>query len=212
MLATALHMKRGTPFIYQGEEIGMTNYPFEDAREFNDISSLATYTYELEKTPDDPVRALKVASLRSRDNARTAMQWKNMEFAGFSKVSPLLPVNRNYKKVNVFDQMKDQNSLWHHYQKLINLRRFSKYHDIITYGTYEQIDLEHELLYIYKRKLNNQTLLVINSFSRNKVNYDFNSYEILSVLISNYKDQKIKNNILTLRAFESIVFEIEEKL
>ena len=211
MLATLLHMKRGTPFIYQGEEIGMTNYPFEDVNEFNDISSKSTYTYELKKTPDDPVRALKVASLRSRDNARTAMQWSKDMYAGFSEVEPLMPLNRNYKKINVEDQIIDQNSLFNHYKKLIELRRFSQYSDVITYGSYEQLDLENPYIYIYKRKLNDQMLLIINSFSRKTIIYDLSAFDLNSVLISNYKNQKMKHHNIILRPFESIVFEIKEK-
>lgn len=211
MLATLLHMKRGTPFIYQGEEIGMTNYPFEDVNDFNDISSKATYTYELEKTPDDPVRALKVASMRSRDNARTAMQWSRDHFAGFSEIEPLIPFNRNYKKINVEDQIIDEHSLFNHYKKLIKLRRFSAYKDVITYGSYEQLDLDHDKIYIYKRKLNDQVLLVINSFSRKNITYDLSAFVISSSLISNYKNLKIKDTTLTLRPFESIVFDVKEK-
>lgn len=212
MLATALHMMRGTPFIYQGEEIGMTNYPFDDVKDFDDISSRATYIYELKKTPDDPVRALKVASLRSRDNARTTMQWSKDLYGGFSLEEPQILINRNYRKINVAKQLKDTNSLLNHYKKLINLRRFSAYKDIITYGSYEQIDIENENIYIYKRILHDQTLLVINSFSRKKVTYDMSHFEIANVIISNYKNQKLENQTLTLRAFESIVFEIKETL
>lgn len=212
MLATALYMKRGTPFIYQGEEIGMTNYPFEDVYEFNDISSKSAYYYELEKTPDDPVRALKVAALRSRDNARTAMQWNQDIFAGFSDVPPQILLNRNFKRINVEKQMKDKDSLWYHYKELIRLRRFSAYKDVITYGTYEQLDLDHDKVYVYKRAYKDQTLLVINSFSRKNVVYDFKAYEIKNVLISNYKNQKFKHQQLILRPFESIVFEIKETL
>lgn len=210
MLATALHMMRGTPFIYQGEEIGMTNYPFEDVNDFNDISSKATYTYELEKTPDDPVRALKIASLRSRDNARTIMQWENTMFAGFSDTKPVALLNENYKKINVTDQILNQDSLWHHYQKLINLRRHSKYHDVITFGTYTQVNLEHNDLYIYERKLDDLKLLVINSFSRNKISFDLSDYVILNVVLSNYNNQKYKQQKIILRPYESIVLEVKE--
>ncbi|MCD4826793.1 MAG: alpha-glucosidase [Acholeplasmataceae bacterium] len=212
MLATALYLMRGTPFIYQGEEIGMTNYPFEDVNDFDDISSRATYTYELEKTPDDPVRALKVASLRSRDNARTAMQWNKEEFAGFSDENPKVLVNRNYKKINVETQLNDQKSLLNHYKKIIHLRRFSEFKDLIVYGSYEQIDIENEYIYVYKRIYEHQTLLVINSFSRKKQVYQLNHYDIKNIVISNYDKQKIKNQELTLRPFESIVFEVKEKL
>ncbi|AUD63330.1 glucohydrolase [Tenericutes bacterium MO-XQ] len=210
MLATALHMMRGTPFIYQGEEIGMTNYPFEDVNDFNDISSKATYTYELEKTPDDSVRALKVASLRSRDNARTAMQWDDSSYAGFSDVKPEVLYHENYKKINVENQLLNQNSLWHHYQKLIDLRRHSNYHDVITYGTYHQLDIDRDDIYVYERLLNNQKLLIINSFTRKKVFYDLTGYSIEDVLISNYKNQKYKDQKIMLRPYESIVLVVKE--
>lgn len=212
MLATAIHMMKGTPFIYQGEEIGMTNYPFEDVSDFNDISSIHTYHYHLEKAPDNPVLALKKAALRSRDNARTPMQWDQSPYAGFSSEKPWLKVNPNYKKINVEKALKDPNSLWYHYQKLIQLRRKSIYHDVITFGTYEMLLPDHEHLYVYKRRLHDQTLLVINSFSTKKQVFDLKDYDILDTLISNYKKTQIKDHTLTLKPYESIVFKVKEKL
>ncbi len=213
MLATALHMMRGTPFIYQGEEIGMTNYPFEDVSEFNDISSKANYHYHLEKEPDNPVKAIKKAGLRSRDNARTPMQWTNESpYAGFSDTKPWLAVNPNYKKINVEKNLNDPNSLFHHYQKLIELRTKSIYKDVIVYGSYKIIDLEHEELYIYLRKNKDHTLLIINSFSQKKVKYSLSNYEILDQLISNYPKTTLKNDDIVLKPFESIVFKVKEKL
>jgi oligo-1,6-glucosidase len=212
MLATALHMMRGTPFIYQGEEIGMTNYPFEDVSDFNDLSSIHSYQYYLEQEPDDPVKAIKKAGLRSRDNPRTPMQWSSEPFGGFSSVKPWIKVNPNYKKINVEHQLIHQNSLWFHYQKLISLRRFSPYHDIITYGSYEMIDRNHEHLYNYLRRYQQQTLLIINSFSSHKVEYNLKHYSVKEVILSNYQKQHIKNEIITLYPYESIVFKVEEKL
>jgi oligo-1,6-glucosidase len=212
MLATALHMMRGTPFIYQGEEIGMTNYPFEDVDDFNDISSRANFFYHLSKEPDNPVKALKKAAVTSRDNPRTPMQWSSDLYAGFSKNTPWFPVNPNYKKINVAANLKDKNSLWHHYQKLIDLRRHSVYKETIVYGTYEMIDQEHEQLYNYLRKSKHETLLVINSFSPKKVSYDVSQYNILETVINNYQDINIKEHTITLKPFQSIVFKIEEKL
>ncbi|MDX9691771.1 MAG: alpha-glucosidase [Acholeplasmataceae bacterium] len=212
MLATALHMMRGTPFIYQGEEIGMTNYPFEDVSDFNDISSRANYYYHLQKEPDNPVKALKKASVTSRDNPRTPMQWTNEPFAGFSKKYPWMPVNPNYKKINVEKNLNDPNSLWHHYQKLIDLRLNSNYRDVIIYGTYELIDEDHDELYNYLRKTSDKTLLVINSFSKKKVTYDVSRFKIIETVLSNYKDIKIKDQTIVLKPFQSIVLLIEEKL
>lgn len=211
MLATVIHMLRGTPFIYQGEEIGMTNYPFEDVADFDDQSSIANYYYELEHETDDPVLALKKAGLRSRDNARTPMQWDDTYQAGFTAGDPWFNVNPNYKKINVKKNLADEHSLFHHYQKLIDLRRHSAYHDIITYGDLTFLDLEDKHRLSYLRTLNDQTLLVINSFSKEKLTYDLSSYDIVNQLISNYDKTHIKDHILKLKPFESIVFEVKVK-
>jgi oligo-1,6-glucosidase len=212
MLATALHMMRGTPFIYQGEEIGMTNFPFEDVSQFNDISSIHAYRYHLEKEPDDPVKALKKAALSSRDNPRTPMQWSNESYAGFSKEQPWMRVNPNYKKINVVNNLKNQDALWYHYQRLIDLRKNSTYKDLIIYGEYVLLDPDDKNLYTYKRFNHQQTLLIINSFSRKKIKYDLSKYDILNKIVSNYQKHTIKNQTIYLKPYESIVFEVKEKL
>ena len=212
MLATALHMMRGTPFIYQGEEIGMTNFPFEDVRQFNDVSSIASYRYYLEKDPEDPDTALRKAALRSRDNPRTAMQWSSDWYAGFSKVKPIPLVNPNHKKINVKINLLKKNSLWYHYQQLIQLRRHSTYKDVITYGSYEIIDQDSDLHYAYTRKDAEKTLLVINSFSSKKTIFDLKNYQIIHTLISNYSKTNIKHAQLHLKPYESVVFEVKENL
>ena len=212
MLATALHMMRGTPFIYQGEEIGMTNFPFEDVRQFNDVSSIASYRYYLEKDPEDPDTALRKAALRSRDNPRTAMQWSSDWYAGFSKVKPIPLVNPNHKKINIKSSLSKKNSLWYHYQQLIQLRRHSTYKDVITYGSYEIIDQDSDLHYAYTRKDAEKTLLVINSFSSKKTIFDLKNYQIIHTLISNYSKTNIKHAQLHLKPYESVVFEVKENL
>ncbi len=212
MLATLLHMMRGTPFIYQGEEIGMTNYPFEDVKDFNDVSSIASYQYHLEKEPDDPVKALKKASLRSRDNPRTAMQWSNDFNAGFTDTISIPLVNPNYKKINVESNLKNKKSLWFHYQKLIELRRHSRYHDVITWGDYEMILPDDKNLYAYLRRYQDDVILIVNSFSRKKQVFDFSHYELVEMIISNYGKTTIKNNQLYLKPYESIVFKVKEHI
>lgn len=211
MLATVLHMMRGTPFIYQGEEIGMTNFLFDDVSQFKDISSVNAYhRYLLDDS--DPVKALKKAAIRSRDNPRTPMQWSASYYAGFSVVNPWMPINYNYKKINVEKNIKHKNSLWYHYQKLIELRRFSEYHDVITYGNYEMIDDNDEYLFNYLRYNHNQKLLVLNSFASQRIEYDLSSFKIMKKVIGNYKKQSIKNGKIKLKPFESIVFELKEEL
>lgn len=211
MLATLIHMMRGTPFIYQGEEIGMTNYPFDDLSDFNDQSSIANYYYQLEHVSDDPVYALKKASLNSRDNGRTPMQWDKSKKAGFTTGIPWFHIHPNYKKINVERQLKDADSLFHHYQKLIYLRRKSDYHDIITYGTLTFVDLNNPDILSYRRTLGHQELLVINSFSINKQTYDLSTYRQVSVLLTNYKKTLIKDQMIHLKPFESVVLEVKVK-
>lgn len=212
MLATALHMMRGTPFIYQGEEIGMTNYPFEDVSEFNDISSISSYRYHLEKHPDDPQLALRKAALRSRDNARTVMQWSDDPYAGFSTIKPVPLVNPNYKKINVQRAINQKNSLFHHYQDLIRLRKSSDISEIILWGHYHIIEPDDPQKYVYLRRYHGETLLIVNSFSSKKETFDLSQYAIIQHYLSNYSDVRIKNQTLYLRPYESIVFKVKEIL
>jgi oligo-1,6-glucosidase len=211
MLATALHMMKGTPFIYQGEEIGMTNYPFEDVSDFNDISSISSYQYHLDLAPDDPVTALRKAAMRSRDNARTPMQWTSGFNAGFSSVKPWMKVNPDYQKINVERNLNDQNSLFYHYQKLISLRRDSSYSSVILWGDYELKDEDDPNHYTYTRTYQDQKLLVINSFSNKKTTYNLSQYEIIDTVMHNEKKIKIKDQHILLRPYESIVFAVKEK-
>ncbi len=210
MLATLLHLLRGTPFIYQGEEIGMTNYPFEDVSEFNDISSIATYYRELETEPDHPIRALRKASLRSRDNARTPMQWTPMINGGFSKGKPWLSVNPNYKKINVSKQLSDENSLLNHYRKLIELRRHSSYRELIIYGDYIDLNDQHPEIFMYERRLEGRLIRVINSFSRRILKFPFDDTRLRAILINNYPKLTIKSATMTLKPYQSVVIELKE--
>ena len=211
MLATLIHMMRGTPFIYQGEEIGMTNYPFSDVSEFDDQSSIAHYYDILEHESDSPIYAIKKTGMRSRDNGRTPMQWDDSSDAGFTHGIPWFPVNPNYKKINVKKNLSQSDSLFHHYQKLIDLRRNSAYHDIIIYGDLRWIDINDEMRLSYTRHLDDQTLLVINSFASQRTTYDVSSYEIVSILINNYEKIHIKDDQLVLKPFESVVLEVKVK-
>jgi len=212
MLATLLHMLKGTPFIYQGEEIGMTNYPFDDVSDFKDISSIAAYYRHLEKEPDDPVKAIRKAGMSSRDNARTPMQWDQSPHAGFSEKEPWLNLNPNYRKINVQKNLKDKNSLWYHYQKLISLRKESPYHDVIIYGDVTFLDVENPSNITYLRKNESKLLLCIHSFSKKKQTIDLKTYKIEHLVISNYQKLNLHEDILILKPYESVVLDVKEKL
>ena len=203
-IATCLHMMQGTPYVYQGEELGMTNTVFKSVDDFRDLESINAYKELIESglyTKEDMFP--KIAH-KSRDNARTPMQWDAGENAGFTKGTPWIPVNPNYKKINVADQLKREDSVFHYYQKLIRLR---KENEIIVYGNYELLLPEDENIFAYTRTLDNQKLLVVCNFSKSEQKFDFSGYENAKVLISNYNRDARKDGIL--KPYEATVLLLE---
>ena len=203
-IATCLHMMQGTPYVYQGEELGMTNTVFNSVEDFRDLESVNAYRELVESglyTDEDMFP--KIAH-KSRDNARTPMQWDASENAGFTKGTPWIAVNPNYKKINVADQLKREDSVFHYYQKLIRLR---KENEIIVYGNYELLLLEDENIFAYTRTLDNQKLLVVCNFSKSEQKFDFSGYENAKVLISNY-DRDVREDGI-LKPYEATVLLLE---
>ena len=203
-IATCLHMMQGTPYVYQGEELGMTNTVFNSVDDFRDLESVNAYRELVESglyTDEDMFP--KIAH-KSRDNARTPMQWDASENAGFTTGTPWIAVNPNYKKINVADQLKREDSVFHYYQKLIRLR---KENEIIVYGNYELLLPEDENIFAYKRTLDNQKLLVVCNFSKSEQRFDFSGYENAKVLISNYNRDAGEDGIL--KPYEAIVLLLE---
>jgi hypothetical protein len=203
-IATCLHMMQGTPYVYQGEELGMTNTVFNSVDDFRDLESINAYRELVESglyTDEDMFP--KIAH-KSRDNARTPMQWDASENAGFTTGKPWIAVNPNYKKINVADQLKREDSVFHYYQKLIRLR---KENEIIVYGNYELLLPEDENIFAYIRTLDNQKLLVVCNFSKSEQKFDFSGYENAKVLISNYNRDARKDGIL--KPYEATVLLLE---
>ena len=203
-IATCLHMMQGTPYIYQGEELGMTNTVFNSVDDFRDLESINAYRELVESglyTDEDMFP--KIAH-KSRDNARTPMQWDASENAGFTTGTPWIAVNPNYKKINVADQLKREDSVFHYYQKLIRLR---KENEIIVYGNYELLLPDDENIFAYIRTLDNQKLLVVCNFSKSEQKFDFSGYENAKVLISNYNRDAREDGIL--KPYEAIVLLLE---
>lgn len=204
LLATCLHMMQGTPYIYQGEELGMTNYPFSSLDEFRDIESINAY-HELTQNqivaPDD---MFDYISYKGRDNSRTPMQWDTSKEAGFTTGTPWINVNPNYLTINADEQQKRPDSVFHYYRKLIQLR---KQLPVIVYGAYELLLPDSSELYVYTRTLDRQKLLVICNFTKQETVYtvpeEFLAADI-QVLISNY-DRSLVKNELTLQPYEGIV-------
>ncbi|GAF36672.1 oligo-1,6-glucosidase [Lentilactobacillus farraginis DSM 18382 = JCM 14108] len=200
MLGTTLHMMQGTPYVYEGEELGMTNAHFTRIDQYEDLESLNIYREMVKqrKLVDGPTM-LKYLANMSRDNARTPMQWDAGKNAGFTAGTPWYRLNTNYPEINVDAALKDQTSVFYHYQKLIKLRHQS---DLIQYGTFEELDPLDEQVYAYRRHYQGQTLLVMSNFTDQVVQRDSGQQKADELLISNYPDDQGT----TLRPYESKVY------
>ena len=162
MLATCLHLMKGTPYVYQGEELGMTNFPWTDIAQMGDIESLGNYRDLLAGGCMTEAEGLEMLRARSRDNARTPMQWDDSENAGFTTGKPWLPVNPNCREINAAEQLARPDSVFRYYQKLIALRKES---ELIVHGRFELLEPEHPALFVYTRRLGEERLLVVCNFS-----------------------------------------------
>ena len=204
MLATCLHMMQGTPYVYQGEELGMTNYPFTEMSQFRDLETINAYRELVEESHKrEPEELIRCFQHRGRDNARTPMQWDDSENAGFSTGTPWIDVNPNYREVNARAQQQDPESVFSYYKKLIRLR---KEHDIIVYGSYRLLMEESDSVFAYVRTLGEQKLLVLCNFTRDEQALDIPAQVRCSdgeVLISNYGKEQAED-IQTLRPYEAI--------
>ena len=204
MLATCIHMMQGTPYVYQGEELGMTNCPFNTLDNFRDLESINAFhelTEQGKMTEEDMMAAI---GYKGRDNARTPMQWDDSAYAGFSTANPWIMVNPNYTKINAKDQVNREDSVFKYYQKLIKLRHES---ELIVYGTYDLILDDDKDIYAYIRILGDEKLIVYCNFSENTREVEIpEEFVNGKVLISNYSDAKA-NQKITLRPYEAIVIQ-----
>ena len=204
MLATCIHMMQGTPYVYQGEELGMTNCPFNTLDNFRDLESINAFhelTEQGKITEEDMMAAI---GYKGRDNARTPMQWDDSAYAGFSTANPWIMVNPNYTKINAKDQVNREDSVFKYYQKLIKLRHES---ELIVYGTYDLILDDDKDIYAYIRTLGDEKLIVYCNFSENTREVELpEEFTNGKVLISNYIDAKV-NHKITLRPYEAIVIQ-----
>ncbi len=170
LLGTLLHTLKGTPYVYQGEELGMTNVKFPMIDDYKDIESLNMYNERVTHGGADPGTVMEAIQTRGRDNARTPMQWSDGDYAGFTTGTPWIGVNSNYVTINAEQQLSDPNSVFHYYKKLIALR---KEHPILTYGDYELLLPDHESLYVYTRTLDEETWLIVLNFSTEPTEFDW---------------------------------------
>ncbi|MBP3041064.1 alpha,alpha-phosphotrehalase [Bacillaceae bacterium Marseille-Q3522] len=212
MLATVIHMMQGTPYIYQGEEIGMTNANFSDITDYRDVESLNIYNKKKSEGMTDE-EIIAILQQKSRDNARTPMQWTDGEHAGFTTGIPWIPTAADYQKINVQKALADKNSIFYHYQKLIQLR---KQYDIITNGDYQLILAGHHAIFAYIRSNNQgEKLLVVNNFYGEETDFVLPAEACTdeytsSLLLSNYEDSPAHVKSFQLRPYESVVYYLKK--
>ncbi|MCL2035416.1 MAG: alpha-glucosidase [Oscillospiraceae bacterium] len=205
MLAACLHMMQGTPYIYQGEELGMTNVAFSGIDDYDDVATVNAYREYTENRGVSHGDMMRYIHQTSRDNARTPMQWDNTENAGFTTGKPWLKVNPNYPVINAKAQVNDPDSVFGFYKKLIRLR---KEHPVIVYGDYELLLPDHPAIFAYLRKLGGETLLTVCSFQKECVEFsvpDILPLEKAKLLLSNYDSPDITRTF-TLQPYEARVY------
>ncbi|PYZ94184.1 glucohydrolase [Salipaludibacillus keqinensis] len=205
MLATLLHMMRGTPYIYQGEELGMTNVKFENIDDYKDIETLNMYNEKrAEGIAHDEL--MKRIYVKGRDNARTPVQWDDSDHAGFTSGTPWIRLNPNYMQINAKQALEDGKSIFYYYQQLIQLRH---QYDIVVYGSFDVILNDHEEVFAYKRELGDETLVVYcNFYDRTPTVEILRDYRDRDrhLFISNYEVEDLKSNEITLKPYETRVY------
>lgn len=209
MLATCLHMMQGTPYIFEGEELGMTNAFFDKIEDYRDLEAIDIFKDFTGRKGFSEKDTLELLRLKSRDNARTPMQWDDTRHAGFTEGTPWIDVNPNYTEINAEKCLEDSDSVFYYYQKLVKLR-----HEVpvITDGEYELLDAENEKIYTYLRKGENESLVVAANFTDEEIDYQVDEKvkaQESSLLISNYGDAPDTfNNHLTLKPYQVYVYMI----
>ena len=201
MLGTVVHCLRGTPYVYQGEEIGMTNAGYTSLDQYRDVESINHYhILRARGLHEDSV--YDILRVHSRDNSRTPMQWDASKNGGFTTTEPWLSVNPNHTRINAAAQVDDPNSVFAHYQKLIALR---KQYDVIAYGDFAPLDETHPSVLAYTRRFHGEQLVVINNFYWSEVDWSCPiNLDGFTCLLSNYADSSVQTK-LHLRPYESLV-------
>ena len=211
MLATALHMMQGTPYIYQGEEFGMTNPKFNTIADYRDVESLNIFNIKKNEGLTEP-EIIEILKQKSRDNSRTPVQWNAGKNAGFTTGTPWIQTAANFKEINAENAIQDPDSIFYHYQKLIRLR---KEYDVITDGDFELIFDHDEEIFAYVRTNESEKLLVINNFYDKAKTISLPKQLKLEdykskMLLSNYDDSAQLGKDILLRPYESIVYHLKK--
>ncbi len=203
MLATVLHGMKGTPYIYQGEEIGMTNYPFAGIEDFFDVESVNMYR-ERKQSGYKEEDIMKSLCAKSRDNARTPMQWNSSREAGFTEGIPWCRVNPNYREINAEKALEDKNSIFYYYRELIRLR---KEEPVLVHGTFEMLCPDDENIFAYRREWNGKKWLIVCNFFEEPAVFHYPARG--RVILSNYRQESvIRLEQITLRPYEAVICEL----
>lgn len=202
MLATVVHCLRGTPYIYQGEELGMTNADFTTIEEYRDVESLNHFRILQDKGISEQ-NAYAILGVHSRDNSRTPMQWDDSDNAGFTSGTPWIGVNRNYTAINAAQSIADETSIFYYYQRLIRMR---KDYDVIAYGNFTPLKPEHDTVFAYEREYQGEKLVVICNFYGKETRFYADCLkEDYRCILSNYESRE-PQCVLDLRPYEALVF------
>ena len=203
LFAILLHMMKGTPYIYQGEEIGMTNYPISDISEAEDIETINMYNERIEQgyAKEDLIASINA---KGRDNARTPMQWDDSENGGFTTGTPWLHVNPNYQTINVKTELADPESIFYTYKKLIELR---KQNEIVVWGDYQLLENTPDEVFAYIRELNGEKWLVVTNISAGTNEFEMPT-EAKEIVIANYELTEVPVGKVALRSYEAFVVKI----
>ncbi|WNF22894.1 alpha-glucosidase [Mesobacillus jeotgali] len=202
-LASMYFLMQGTPFIYQGQEIGMTNVQFPSIDDYDDVAIKNLYKIRRENgVPHEEIMDFIWAT--SRDNSRTPMQWSAADNAGFSTGKPWIGTNPNYKEVNVEAQLQDPDSILHFYKKMIEMK---KANEIFTYGTYDLVLEDNEQIYAYTRTMDDKQALIISNLTNEPAAFEFDGFPLESsqLLLNNYKVEE-QESLFTLKPYETRVY------
>lgn len=205
-IATMIYFQKGTPYIYQGQEIGMMNIRMDSLSDYNDVEVHGAYKdYVLGLKDITHEDFMEACYKEARDNARTPFQWDNTINAGFNLgTKPWLKINPNYTFVNALDEMKDSDSILNYYKELIHLRKNPLYKDTFVYGTFTALDLDNRDIFLYKREYKNQTIIILVNMTDKKIPYTI-PFEIDKVLLKNYNKEYDHKDIV-LSPYEAIVY------
>lgn len=209
MLLTFLLTMRATPFIYNGDEIGMTNIKFDKIEDYNDIETRSRFEVLKSKGGDEKA-FIEAQKIMGRDNSRTPMQWNASENAGFTTGKPWLKVNPNYKYINVESQEENPDSVLHYFRRMVKLRKEKL---VLTYGRYTLIASKHKKIYAYTRVLDEDKLLVLLNFTKDEVKFELPKGINLkeNIFINNYNDFKIENDSIKLQPYQAVIAEVDIK-